>query len=468
MRTERLAGFVIDTPAASIPRELLSCAADAFLDTVGVALAGTREPASQLAVRWVQGIGGNGVASVWGTAVRAPAAEAAFANGVAAHALDFDDSLPSLRSHPSATMVPTALAVGEATGASGRDVAGAYVLGLEVAGKLGKALGNAHFQRGWHTTATIGIFACTAVAGRLLGLDTRGLQTAWGIAASQMSGLTRNFSTMTKPLHAGHAARCAVMSASLAHSGFTADTAIFDGDRSVVATYGSENGTDLAGALDQLGAPWEIVNPGIYVKRWACCYCNHRPLGGLFQLLSEHQIATEEVESVSIGFLPGSDTALLSSNPSTGLEGKFSIEYVVAAALLDRRITLETFTDDMVRRPRIRELIGKVRRYRIEDDGVYSGLVGHTDVEIATRRGRFRLRVEKTPGSPAWPVSAEDRVAKFLDCSGRVLGEEGARHVLALGRLFTQAPDVATFARAMQGRAADERTRAPAYARSAG
>lgn len=340
------------------------------------------------------------------------------------------------------------------------------MLGLEVAGKLGKALGNAHFQRGWHTTATIGIFACTAAAGKLLGLDARRLQAAWGIAASQMSGLTRNFGTMTKPLHAGHAAHSAVLSASLAQSGFTADMAIFDGDRSVVATYGSENGIDLASALDQLGAPWEIADPGLYVKRWPCCYCNHRPLGGLFQLLGEHQIATEEVESVSIGFLPGSDTALLSSNPSTGLEGKFSIEYAVAAALLDRRITLETFTDDMVSRPRIRELIGKVRRYRIEDDGVYSGLVGYTDVEITTQRGCFRMRVDKTPGSPAWPLSAEDRVAKFLDCSGRVLGEEGARHLLALGRGLTKAPSVDAFAHATQRRTAGER--APVFARSAG
>lgn len=461
MLTQRLASFVVDTPAASIPQELLHAAADAFTDTVGVALAGTLEPASELALDWVEELGGNGAASVWGRSIRAPAAEAAFANGISAHALDFDDSLPSLRSHPSATMVPTALAVGEAVGASGRDVAGAYVLGLEVAGKLGKALGNAQFQRGWHTTSTIGIFACTAVAGKLLGLDARRLQAAWGIAASQMSGLSRNFGTMTKPLHAGHAARCAVLSASLARRGFTADADIFDGAGGVVATYGSENGMDLARALDQLGAPWEISNPGLYVKRWACCYCNHRPLGGLFQLLSEHHIETDEVDSVSIGFLPGSDTALLSANPTTGLAGKFSIEYVVAAALLDRRITLETFTDERVRRPRIRELMAKVRRYRIESDGVYSGLVGYTDVEVGTRRGSFRVRVEQTPGSPAWPMSAEDRVGKFLDCSSRVLGDDGARRLLALAGELTRAQQISAFARATQRRDGAGRTRRP-------
>jgi len=148
MLTQRLASFVTDTSVALLPRELLSCAGDAFLDTVGVGLAGTLEPASEIALRWVEEVGGKGVASVWGRRVRASAADAAFANGIAAHALDFDDSLPSMRSHPSASMVPTALAVGEAVAATGQAVTGAYVLGLEVAGKLGKALGNAHFQRG--------------------------------------------------------------------------------------------------------------------------------------------------------------------------------------------------------------------------------------------------------------------------------------------------------------------------------
>jgi 2-methylcitrate dehydratase PrpD len=130
----------------------------------------------------------------------ASAADAAFANGVASHALDFDDSQPSLRGHPSATMIPAALAVGELTGASGADVLAAYALGLEIAGKLGRALGHGHFMRGWHSTATIGVMSSTAVAARLYELDAKALQTAWGLAASQVAGLVRNFRHHDKDL----------------------------------------------------------------------------------------------------------------------------------------------------------------------------------------------------------------------------------------------------------------------------
>jgi 2-methylcitrate dehydratase PrpD len=153
-------------------------------------------------------------------------------------------------------------------------------------------------------------------------------------------------------------------------------------------------------------------------------------------------------DAVEIGFLPGSDTALVSKNPQTGLEGKFSIEYVAAATLLDGKLTLETFTDPMVQRPQIRALMPKIRRYRIEDDKVYSGVVGYTDVAIATKRGRFSMRVEHAPGSPEWPMTEVERVEKFLDCAGRVLGKPGAQHLLDLMQRCETLSDVSTLIKA--------------------
>jgi 2-methylcitrate dehydratase PrpD len=450
--TRALAEFAADTPAEAVPARLLEKAANAFTDTLGVGLAGSLEPASVLVSQWVQEEARKGRATVWGSKNGVSPAEAALANGTASHALDFDDSLPSMRSHPSASLVPAALAVAEVQGASGREVLAAYVIGLEVAGKIGRVVSNGHFSRGLHTTATIGIFSCATAAARLLRLDGPGLQTAWGIAASHAGGLARNFGTMTKPLHAGNAARIGVLSASLAQRGFTADTAIFDGANGFVASYGSEGGMTLEDAIQKLGKPWEIEDPGLYVKSWPCCYCNHRPIGGLFQLLDEHAIRTDEVKQISVGFLPGSDTALLSSNPMTGLEGKFSIEYSMAATLLDRRLTLETFTDRMVQRPFIRDLMRKVKRYRIEDPKVYSGLIGYTDIAIDTVRGRFETRVERTPGSPAWPISRENLVAKFLDCSARVLGSDGASELLAIAVKLPLLADVGPLLKATRPR----------------
>jgi len=463
MFTKALARFVIETKASDIPETILAGARNALTDTLGVALAGTLEPVADIAAHWVRDLGAKPQATFWGHDLATSVAEAAFANGVCAHALDFDDSHPSLRGHPSATMVPTALAVGEVAAAPGEEVLAAYALGLEIAGKLARGLGHGHFLRGWHTTATIGVFSSTAVAARLWGLDANGLQRAWGLAASQMSGLVRNFGTMTKSFHAGHAARCGVLSVWMVRHGFTADSAIFDGKGNALDTYrGGDDGEALSELVGSLGQPWEMAEPGIYVKRWPCCYSNHRAVGGLLTLIEKHGLQADEVTEVAIGFLPGTDTALVSYNPKTGLEGKFSIEYVAAAILLDGKLTLETFADAMVQRSRVRELMRKVRRYPIADDKLYSGVVGYTDVTVQTPRGRFEIRVDRVPGSPAWPMTETDRAGKFMDCAARVLGASGAERLLDLAQRCRTLADIRELAQATvpatgrprQGRAA--------------
>jgi 2-methylcitrate dehydratase PrpD len=444
MITDTLARFVIDTKTGSVPPPVLEAARNALTDTVGVALAGTLEPLGEIATRWVQDLAARRQATFWGHDLGTSVVEAAFANGICSHALDFDDSHPNMRGHPSATLVPAALAVGEASGAPGRDVLAAYAIGLEVGGKLALCLGNGHYLRGWHTTATAGVFGATAVAARLWGLDAGALRKAWGLAASQMSGLVRNFGTMTKPFHAGHAARCGVFSAWMVRQGFTASDAIFDGENNVFDTYGGNDGAPAAELVQRLGQPWEATEPGIYVKRWPCCYSSHRPIGGLVELIQKHRLQPDEITEVAVGFLPGADTALVSLDPRTGLQGKFSVEYTLAALLLDGKLDLETFTDAMVARPQARTLLGKVRRYRIADEKVYSGISasGYTDIAVTTPRGRFELRVDRVPGSPAWPLTDADRREKFMDCAARVLGDPGAERLFELCQRCGELSDV--------------------------
>ncbi|MGH7185420.1 MAG: MmgE/PrpD family protein, partial [Pseudomonadota bacterium] len=286
MFTETLARFVIETRASALPEAAVVAARDALIDTIGVALAGTREPVGELAERWVRELGAKPQAACWGHDLATAPAEAAFAIGLASPALDFDDTHPSVRGHPSATMMPAALAVGEAVGAPGEEVLAAYVLGMEIAGKLGRALGHSHYLRGWHSTSTVGVLSATAVAARLYGLDADGLRRSWGLAASQMSGLVCNFGTMGKPFHAGHAARCGVLSAWMARNGFTANEDILDAKGGALDTYrGDQPGEAVADLARRLGQPWEIIEPGIYVKRWPCCYSSHRTIGGLFNLV---------------------------------------------------------------------------------------------------------------------------------------------------------------------------------------
>jgi 2-methylcitrate dehydratase PrpD len=322
--------------------------------------------------------------------------------------------------------------VGEFAAASGRDALGAYAIGLEIAGKLGRAFGDGHYLHGWHATSTVGVFAAAAAAGRLLGLSVEQLRRALGIAASGSSGLVRNFGTMTKPFNAGHAARNGVIAAMLAKAGFTADTSIFDGKNGFLSTYGGADGRPLDELLGRLAQPWEIIEPGLFFKRWPCCYCNHRSIGGLLRMIPEHGLVPDEIEAVEIGFPPGSDTALIASDPRTGLQGKFSIEYVAAVTLLDGKVTLESFTDEQVNRPEVRRLMRKVQRYRIEDSRTFAGTVGYNDLTVRTARGEFKMHVDKTPGSPVWPVSEAERDEKFLDCAGFALSGAEARGLLDL------------------------------------
>ena len=228
----------------------------------------------------------------------------------------------------------------------------AYAIGLEIGGAIGRAFGPGHFLRGWHPTATVGAFASTAVAARLHRLDADGVVRAFGIAASQVGGMARNFGTMAKPFHAGHAARTGIVSAWMAKQGLTTDGEIFDGKRGVLDTYEGGDGEPIEAVLETLGKPWEILKPGNYVKRWPCCYSGHRTLGALYGMIDKHGLTPGNVEEVSVSFLPGGDTALFSRDPQTGLEAKFSIEYMVAAALLDGPLKMATFADDMVRAAR--------------------------------------------------------------------------------------------------------------------
>jgi len=448
MLTKQLAEFVINTREGDVPSNVLDGARDALVDTLGCALAGSLDEGSEIAQRWVRETGARAQATVLGTQLATSPAEAAFANGLAAHALDFDDSLVTLRGHPTAPMLGAGLAVGEAANASGKAVLAAISIGLEVGGKIGPALGAGHYMKGWHSTATVGVFSATAVAARLWGLSAGQLQTAWGIVASEASGLIRNFGTMTKPFHAGHAGRSAVLAAWLAKNGFTADTQIFDGKNNFFATYAGEDAVALDTTVAKLGNPWEMMTPGIYVKRFPCCYCNHRPVGGMFELIKQHNIKADEVTKVRIGFLPGADTPLIHRDPHTGLEGKFSMEYNAAAALLDGRLTMETFTDAMVQRPEIRAYMPKVERFYIPDEKFYSGVTGYNDIEIITTRGTFKLHIDRVPGSPAWPMTAADRAEKFLDCAGRVLGSAGAKKLLDMAERCGQLANIAELTRA--------------------
>ena len=451
MLTQSLAEFVV-SPGV-LPLEMRQHSINALIDTIGCGLLGSVQPASELARRWASHIEAAPRVTVWGSSLRTSASEAAFVNGIAAHVDDYDDTHATLHGHPSTTLIPTVMACAELLRASGARMLDAYALGLEVGARVSRALGPDHYQRGWHNTATAGVFSCATAAAILFGANPQQMRNAWGLAASQSAGLLRNFGTMTKAFHAGNAARSGVHSAWLATEGFTADPKIWEGKGSFIEVYGVVGGAleqDLVGGL---GTSWEVLRPGVEAKTWACCYQAHRAIVGLMQLLPDSIPTPDEITGVNIGFAPGSDAALIYDNPETELEGKFSIQYTVAAWLLDGKLSLDSFTDAMVNRVAVRSLMKKIRRYVVPDERRgYSGTVGYTDVEVVTKSQVLKKRVDQSETRAAWVVTDDEHDKKFLDCAARNMGGDRARELLGMLRSCAQLADVSPLARATAGK----------------
>jgi 2-methylcitrate dehydratase PrpD len=439
--TRDVAEWLTNLRIDAIPASAVERASASILDTLGVTIAGLDEPAARIAARLAASDRAAPVASQLGTSLATSMESAAFVNGVAGHALDYDDVSYAVIGHPSIVVLPTALAVGQATGASGASVLAAYIGGVEVMAKLARAMGEQHYLAGWHTTATIGCVASAATAARLLCLDVAATQVALAIAASSAAGLRGNFGTMTKPYHAGHAGRCGVNAARLAAAGFTAEARVFEGPTGFFASYGGDPAR--AGAVGpSLGQPFELESPGLGIKRYPCCYGTHRALDGMLSLIEQHGLGEPDVERAMISAPPGELAPLIHPHPTSGLEGKFSMPYVLAAALVDGAVGLGSFSDAMVARDAIQGLLPRIDVHAFEPDGpeAVSGLAGgdgHVRVAVQTRAGdRVQTEVRYARGAPENPVSIADVIDKFRDCTlGRLSPAQATRAIECVLRL---------------------------------
>ncbi|MBI4322599.1 MAG: MmgE/PrpD family protein [Chloroflexi bacterium] len=419
--TSKLAKFVAETKFTSLPAVAVGEAKKHILDCLGVTLAGSREEPSRIVADFVRESGGNPQASVLGTGFTTSASDAALANGTAAHVLDFDDVSWSLTGHPSASMLPAILAVAEQTGASGKDVLLAYVLALEVAGKLGAGTNPAHYELGWHATITLGSLGAAAAAAKLLDLDRDRTAIALGIGASEASGLRQNFGTMTKSLHAGMAARNGVMAAALARSGFTADRSILE------SRFGFFNVLcrgvyDEAKIVGHLGDPFDVLSPGVGFKQYPSCHGTHWALDAAIGLAWEHDIAPAQVQAIECIIPDLFAQMLIHSDPRSGLEGKFSMEFCMAVALLDRAAGLRQFSDARVQAPDVRELMKKVKVVIDRESSEAGRTSNFSHVTLRLNDGRtLARRVDVPKGMPECPLTMDEVVDKYRDCAGLVL-----------------------------------------------
>jgi 2-methylcitrate dehydratase PrpD len=428
---------------AAPPVAARAAAARALLDTVGVTLAGAAEPAARIVQRVVEQ-DGSGPCRVLGTALRASAANAALANGTAAHALDYDDMCFVSLAHPSAPLVAAALAAAEVAGASGRALLDAYVVGFELEGRLGRAMNPRHYQRGWHCTSTLGTIGAAAAASRLLGLDASATGHALAIAASEASGLKENFGTMVKPLHAGLAARNGVVAALLAQAGMTASSAAIDGPQGFLAAMDSEQPSIDAFAAD-LGARWEIVDTGITVKLYPSCAGTHPTLDALLDLRRREGFGADEVEAIEIGVDTIVPTILIYDRPSSGLEGKFSMPFCAAAAVVHGRVGIETFDAAQLRDPAIVALQARVTMGVDATLDASAPALTQARVTVRLRDGRvLTASANGARGYPERPASDEELATKFTSCATQTLSASQTADALTKLRAIESTSDIRT------------------------
>jgi len=423
--TDTLARFIHDGSLRDLPDGAVEKAKKVITDTFGVILAGAGSELAPPLLRYTALAGEPGNSPILGTAHTCAPEIAALINGTFGHALDFDDVLSMMPAHPSAVILPALCAELEDRPVSGEGLIEAYALGIEAGGKIGLGITVGHYHRGFHGTGTLGIFSALAALAKLYRLDVSATRIAFGIAASMASGLQRNFGTMTKPLHTGWAARSALAAVRLAASGFTAAADALEAKAGFFAAYGvdqSDPGATAAG----LGKPWVLVDPGIALKRFPCCYASHRGMDGVLDLKRRHGFAAGDVDRLTCLMPPGGMRALICPRPTTGLEGKFSLEYALAAGILDGKYSLWTFTDGAVQRPAIAALLERVTVREdarcAEGDPLFEtrspGSRGFVEVEVFLKNGaRDAVRVDRPPGHPSRELSWADIEAKFMDCA---------------------------------------------------
>jgi 2-methylcitrate dehydratase PrpD len=412
-------------------------------------LAGSIEVTAERVRAMIEHRKGAEEATVAGTALRRSVEDTALANGTAAHALDYDDVQQSLSGHPSAPILAATLALGERERVSGAAFLTAFVVGVEIEAKLGRAVNPRHYETGWHATATLGVLGAAAASAKLLGLSAEGMARAMAIAASMASGIKANFGTDGKPMHVGHAARCGVEAALLAQVGFTGNPRALEHQDGFGSTFGggSSPAWDLATA--GLGAPHEVVDPGVGVKRFPCCASTHQALDATLALAEEHAIAAAAVESVECAVHYLAPHQLIYDRAETGLQGKFSMPYCVSAALLDGTVGFAQFADERVRRADVQALMPKVRMVIHPDQTTRDCLpTRFSEVTIALRDGRRLVRrVTLAKGQPRNPLTDAELTAKFRDCAARVLPADRVEALLSAVQTLETSREVSAIAR---------------------
>lgn len=442
--TETLARFVCETAFSSIPEKTLANAKWHILDTLGVALAALRTPPAEIALNYCASLGRSSEATIWGSPSKASVPTAAFANGLLAHALDYDDWDAFIHvGHPSSMIVGAALPLAEHLGASGQDFLKAYVLGMEVICKVAANAPNVQ-DRGFHSTPVFGSLGAAVACASLLQLDPAKVKAALGIAASAAGGIHRQQGSMVKPFHAGNAARNGAEAALLARRGFTADPAILEAPRGFCDTFFGPGTCKYEKMIENIGQPYFLESPGLGLKWHPCSAPQFLAADAALHLKHEHKIDFADVAKIEVRIPPLRYQRHYAPEVKTGLRGKFAINYVVALCFLDGKLELATFTDDKVNRPEVQESLGKVR---VISDETIPEPGPYCPVSVELKDGaRYSHTATIAKGDPRNPLSEQEVIEKFLSNATTAISTEQAKALAAATRDLDVLDDAAKLA----------------------
>jgi 2-methylcitrate dehydratase PrpD len=423
--TTILSEFASKTRVDDLSAEALAATKRHILDCAGVGLAATVEPAGRIVLEVTREQGGATQARVLGSKLRTSTVAAAWANGSLSHLLDYDDTGFS---HPSACILPAALAVSEEAGATGSDLVTAVCVGLEVFERM--SLSGRQFEpelrrRGFHPTSLYGCSAAAAAAGNIVRLNPDQMAVAIGLAAANAGGLTQHFGTWGKGIHAGNAARAGVTSVLLAKKDYFADPDGIDGDYGFFSAFHGSGNYNLDNVAHGLGSHWSIVDPGLTIKRYPCCGGNLRALDAARAIIEENAIKFDAVAKLEVDVHPDLLNTVRFHKPTQGFRGKFSLDYVLAAMLLDGRVDLDSFSDAYCNASKMRASLNKVQIRTHPEWGNDAAARRRAPVTIVMKDGRtYTKQVDNVRGSPGNPMTREELLGKYRGCAARVLDSE--------------------------------------------
>jgi 2-methylcitrate dehydratase PrpD len=437
--TRALARNLVASRYEEIPEAVRHEASRALLNWLGCAIGASRHETVERALAAVAPFAGPPQATIPGRRERLDILNAALINGIGSHVLDFDDT--HVRAiHPSAPVFPALLTLAEWRGASGAQLAHAFILGVEAEERIGLSVFPEHYAIGWHITGTAGVFGAAAAAGRLLGLDARQMAWALGIAATQASGLREMFGSMCKSLHPGRAAQGGLTAALLAARGFTSSERAIEAPRGFGRVLSTR--FDPSVITRGWGERYELTN-NMY-KPYACGLVVHAAIDGCLELRREHGIRPEDVERVELTVSPLVMELTARETPQSGLEGKFSVYHAAAAALVYGAAGEAQFSDACVCDPAVVALRERVTAHA-------DASVGRTEarVTIVLRDGRtYSRHVPHALGTLERPMSDSDLEAKFRSLVEGILPRARAEQIIGLCWRLTALEDAGVIARA--------------------